>query len=135
MTKIKMRFEWYDDAKTALRYIMEDDWNWRDYHAGVRASLFSIMQHPQPVDAVIDLREHTRSKMPAGLAAHMSTFGKKLTKTLTGNAVVIGLAAADREALPLNPDGTLSTVDGAVYFAANDTEAQLILKRLRTEKA
>jgi hypothetical protein len=131
--KIKMRYEWFDEAQTALRYIMEDDWNWRDYHAGVRASLFSIMNHPQPVDSVIDLRQHTRPKMPAGLPAHMSTFGKKLTKALSGNAVVIGLSDADRLSLPLNPDDTLSTTDGAVYFAANDEEAQSILKRLRAE--
>lgn len=131
MTKIKMRYEWYDEDKTAVRYIMEDDWNWRDYHAGVRASLFSMMNHPNLVDSVIDLREHQRAKMPAGLAAHMSSFGKKLNKTLSGNAVVIGLADADCQALPLNPDGTLSTTEGAVYFAVDDEEAQIILKRLR----
>jgi hypothetical protein len=131
VTKIKMRYEWYNAEKTAVRYIMEDDWNWRDYHAGVRASLFSMMNHPRSVDSVIDLREHTRNKMPSGLSAHMSSFGKKLNKVLSGNAVVIGLSDAERLSLPLNPDGTLSTSDGAVYFAADDDEARAILKRLR----
>jgi hypothetical protein len=130
-----MRYEWYDADKTAVRYIMEADWNWRDYHAGVRASLFSMMNHPHLVDSVIDLREHSRPKMPAGLSAHMSSFGKKISKALSGNAVVIGLADADRLSLPLNPDGTLSTSDGAVYFAADDDEARAILQRLRAEYA
>ncbi|MDQ7024334.1 MAG: hypothetical protein Q9P01_05435 [Anaerolineae bacterium] len=131
MTKIKMSYEWYDEDKTAVRYILLEDWNWRDYHAGIRASLFSMMNHPHLVDSVIDLREHQRPKMPAGLAAHMSSFGKKLNKVLSGNAVVIGLADTDRQALPLDTDGTLPTIDGAVYFADDDKQAQHILQQLR----
>jgi hypothetical protein len=129
--KIKMRYEWYNDEQTAMRYILEDDWNWRDYHAGVRASLFSMLRHPHMVDSVIDLREQTRKSLPSGIAAHMRSFGKKLTPALSGHAVVIGMSAAERQQLPLEANGTYVTPDGVVYFVADDAEARDILAHLR----
>ena len=128
--KIKFRYEWFNDEKTAMRYVALEDWNWRDYHACVRVSLFAMNQHPHAVDSVIDLREHTRDTMPSGLPAHMSSFGKKLTAALSGKAVVIGLSETDKAKLPLNDDGTLSTTDGAVYFVSDDAAAQAIIDRL-----
>lgn len=131
MTKLNFRFEWYDDAQTVMRYVLEGHWNWRDYHAGVRASIFSMHQHPHKVDSLIDLRESTRPTMPGGLAAHASAFGKRLTPALSGNAVVLGLPADALQQLPLNDDGTMSTRDGRVYFASDEAQANALLAQLR----
>lgn len=125
------RFAWYDDEKTVMQLIAEGDWNWRDYHAAARASSFSMHQHPHPVSTLVDLRGSTRETLPAGLAAHTSSFGKKITPALNGYAVVLGMPREDWAALPLNEDGTLSTRDGRVYYAADEAEARAILDQLR----
>lgn len=119
-----MRFEWYDDDKTIMHYIIEGDWNWRDYHTGVRASIFSMHRHPHPVHALIDLRNSTRPSMPSGVAAHIRSFGKKLTPALSGVAIVIGYPADSKNTLILDDDGTLPTTDGRVYFV--DTEDDIL---------
>jgi hypothetical protein len=128
---IQFRFEWYDDDETVMRYIAQPGWNWRDYHSCVRASLFSMHKHPHPVDSLIDLRESDRETMPAGMVAHMSSFGRILTPALSGDAVVLGLPDGAKAQLPLDTDGTLETRDGRVYFADDEAGAQTILNRLR----
>lgn len=130
IVKIQFRFEWYNAEKTVMRYIAENQWTWRDYHACVRASIFSMHQHPNAVHSIIDLRESQRTKMPAGLAAHAQTFGKRLTPALSGQAIVLGLAQADWQQLPLSNDGTLHTSDGQVHYADDETALALILADL-----
>ena len=115
-----VRFVWDNPEKTIIRYVVEGDWNWKVFHACVRISLFAMHNHPHPVHTVIDLRGSTRPQMPAGLAAHARTFGKKLTPALSGRAVVIGLPPADLAALNLGDDNTLLTPDGSVVFADDD---------------
>lgn len=128
--KIQFRFEWYDESKTVMRYVAEGHWTWRDYHACVRASIFSMHQHPHKVHSLIDLRQSERDAMPRGLVAHISSFGKILTPALSGNAVVLGLSASDWAQLPLDDDNTLPTQDGRVYCAADEAAAQSILDAL-----
>ena len=89
--KIKFRYAWYDDDKTTLCYTAEADWNWRDWHAGWRPATFSLIQHTGNVHVVIDFREQTRDKMPAGINAHFMSFGTSISQKLSGKAVVIGL--------------------------------------------
>src|SRR5262245_29705860 len=96
-----VRFVWDNPEKTIIRYIVEGDWNWKLFHACVRISLFAMHNHSQPVHTLVDLRGSTRPQMPAGLAAHARTFGKKLAPAISGRAAVIGLPAADLDALNL----------------------------------
>lgn len=125
--KLNFRFQWYDASKTAMHYIAEKDWNWRDYHAAARASIYTMMNQTHPVHAVIDFREQTRTQLPAGLAGHMSTFGKRLSPVMSGQAIVIGMSQEDQQKLPLNDDGTMSTKDGRVYFVNDDAEAHALI--------
>jgi len=128
------RFTWYDEQKTVMQLIAEGDWNWRDYHAAARACMFSMLnQEPGSVSILVDLRGSTRSKMPAGLPAHTSSFGKVLTPAMNGFAVVLGMPRDAWETLPLDDDGTLHTKDGRVYYAADEAEAQTILERVPEE--
>jgi hypothetical protein len=127
------RFKWYNDAKTVMRYIAEGDWNWRDYHAAVRASTFSMHNHPHSVDVLVDLRGSTRAKMPSGLAAHVRTFGKKQTPALSGRAVVIGLPHDDEIALALDADRTLLNQEGGkIHFVADEAELNALLAKWQT---
>lgn len=130
------RFTWYDDEKTVMQLIAEGEWNWRDYHAAARACTFSMMnEQPRRVTMLIDLRRSTREKLPAGLTAHSMSFGKRLTPALNGDAVVLGLPLEAWQGLPLEEDGTLSTGDGCVYYAADEAEAQAILQRIREQNS
>lgn len=128
--KIQFRFEWYNDEQTIMRYIAEGHWTWRDYHACVRASIFSMHQHPHRVHSLIDLRESERERMPSGLRAHANTFGKILTPALSGHAVVLGLSEDDWQQMPLSDDGTLHTRDGQVHFVADEASAKTLLTTL-----
>ena len=121
------RFGWKDDSKRAMTYIAEGDWNWKDYHYAVRAAAFSLTAAEEPVDSVIDLRASARPTLPAGLWAHLRSFGRKNQACLTGRAVVIGLPAAAIETLPLLADKTLPTADGFVTFVASDAELEQLL--------
>jgi hypothetical protein len=121
-----VRFEWVTPEKKIIRYIVEGDWNWKLFHTCVRISLFAMHNHPHPVDTLIDLRGSTRPQMPAGLAAHARSFGKKHTPALSGRAVVIGLPAADLAALNLDAHNTLITPDGSVVFAEDEQAAYTI---------
>lgn len=123
MTAINFKFEWYDEARTALRYSALDAWTWRDYHACMHIATFSLMHLPErSVHTIIDLRPATRPRMPSGLKAHGRTFGKRLSPALTGHAIVIGMPEEDRASLGLEADGTFTAVDGVVVFV-NDDEA------------
>lgn len=120
--KILFRYTWYNEAKTILHFIAEGDWNWRDYHAGWRPMLFNLINHAGNVHVLLDFREQTRAAMPAGVAAHLSSFGKSLSPKLSGKAVVIGFPAADMPKLPRNEDGTMDCKTGRLYFANNEEE-------------
>lgn len=121
--KILFRYKWLNDEKTILHYIAEGDWTWRDYHAGWRPMLFSVLSHPGNVHVLLDFREQTRTAMPAGIAAHLSSFGTSLSPRLSGKAIVIGIPAADKAKLPLNEDGTMDSKTGKLYFAESEEEA------------
>lgn len=128
--KIKFRYQWYDEKKTVLQYIAEEDWNWRDYHAGWQALVFSLLNHEGNVHILLDFREQTREKMPSGLSAHLNSFGTHISKKLSGHAVVLGFPDSDRDKLMLNDDGTVSTKAGTLYFAKDEEEAKTILGQL-----
>lgn len=128
--KIKFRYQWFDEEKTILQYIAEEDWNWRDYHAGWQPVIFNLINHDGNVHVLLDFREQTRDKMPAGVAAHLNSFGKNLSKKLSGYAVVLGYPEIDRDKLMLNEDGTVSTKEGRLYFAENEAEAKAIFASL-----
>lgn len=129
------RFRWYDDTQTVMHYIAEGDWNWRDYHACVRASLFSMHRHTQDVHSLIDLRASTRATLPAGLQAHVRTFGKILAPALSGNAVVIGLPQGALAQLGAENDQQLETTDGLVRFVDDEAELQAILSEWQNTHA
>lgn len=128
------RFEWYDDDQTVMHYIAEGDWNWRDYHSCVRASTFAMHRHPNPVLSLIDLRESTRQTMPSGLAAHVRSFGKKLTPALSGEAVIIGMPS-DAQAQLTDGDKTLDGASGTIYFVETEDELKTLLESLRDEQS
>jgi hypothetical protein len=131
MAAIKFRYEWYDQAHTVMRLIALDDWNWKDYHAAARVATFAMINHPGGVHTLIDFRQQTRPALPAGLAAHMSSFGKRITPALSGYVVVLGTTAQERAQLPLNAAGQLETKDGRVYFAETDQEAEHLLQQIQ----
>lgn len=129
MAQIRFRYEWFDAARTVMRFVAMQDWNWKDYHAVARVSSFALTNHPGPIHLLIDFREQTRSGMPSGTAAHMSTFGKRIVPALSGKVVVLGMTAQERAALPLNDAGQLETKDGVVCFAESDEEAVRIIQQ------
>lgn len=122
------QFEWRDSSRRAMVYRAAGDWNWRDYHQAVRASIFSIMTVSGPVDSVIDLRGSQRSRLPAGLQAHVRSFGRRHQAQLSGRAVVIGLPRADVDGLLLAGDGSLSTADGLVQFVDDESDLDALLR-------
>lgn len=122
------RYEWKDASKRVICYIAEGDWNWKDYHHAARASAFTLSGVDHPVDCLIDLRGSARQTLPAGLAAHVRSFGKKMQACLTGRAVVIGMPKEGIDSLLLGGDDTLSTSDGAVRFVTNDAEIEQVLR-------
>lgn len=134
MTKIQFRFAWHDDEKRVMAYTAEGDWNWRDYHACARASIFSMHRHPHKVDTLIDLREGTRVGLPAGAAAHVAVFGKILTPALSGRAVVIGISPEEVARLGA-ANGVLTTRDGYVRFVQDEDDLQSVLDAWRRESA
>ncbi len=121
------RYEWKDSSKRVMRYSAEGDWNWKDYHHAARASTFTLSAVDHPVDCLIDLRGSGRQSLPAGLAAHVRSFGKKLAACLTGRALVIGMPKEGIAALRLNDENTLSTTDGTVKFVADEPELEQAL--------
>ncbi|MDE2820980.1 MAG: hypothetical protein OXI40_14705 [Chloroflexota bacterium] len=121
------RYQWKDASKRVICYIAEGDWNWKDYHHAARASAFTLSGVAHPVDCLIDLRCSARRTLPAGLAAHARSFGKKMQACLTGRAVVIGMPKEGLDSLPLDDANTLSTRDGAVRFVANEAELEQAL--------
>ncbi len=121
------RYAWKDPSKRVICYIAEGDWNWKDYHHAARASAFTLSGVEHPVDCLIDLRRSARRTLPAGLAAHVRSFGKKMQACLTGRAVVIGMPKEGTDSLLLDDD-TLSTSDGAVRFVADDAELEGVLR-------
>jgi hypothetical protein len=124
-----IRFEWLSKEKKVMRYVVEGDWNWFEYHRVVRISTFQMMNHPHFVHSLIDMRGSTRPKLPAGIAAHARTFGKKGTEALSGFAIVIGLPEETVSEIT-DYDGTLETADGRVYFAKTDEQVQEFLNQL-----
>ena len=123
-----IRYEWKDASKRVICYIAEGDWNWKDYHHAARASAFTLAGVDHPVDCLIDLRGSARRSLPAGLAAHVRSFGKKMQACLTGRAVVIGMPTEGIDSLMLGDENTLSTNDGLVRFVANDAELEQALQ-------
>ncbi len=121
------RFAWKDSRQRAMVYIIEGDWNWKDYHQAVRAAAFSLAGIEHPVDSVIDLRASTRPSLPAGLWAHLRSFGRVNQACLSGRAAVIGLPAAAFERLPPLADKTLPTADGFVRFVDSQAELERLL--------
>lgn len=118
------RFQWRDETKRAICYIVDGDWNWRDYHQAVRAAAFTLMQAEHPVDSVIDLRGSTREALPAGAAAHLRSFARVTQARLTGRAAVIGMPNVEVEGMT---DGVLRAADGLVQFVENEAELDALL--------
>jgi hypothetical protein len=119
--QIHFAYAWVDPEKTILRYTAREGWTWRDYHACARIATITLTPRETPIDILIDLT--VSSWIPAGLAGHSRTFGKRLVPALSGRAAVIGLP--DDALHALLPDGTrlLPTEDGQIYFAATEAEA------------
>ena len=122
------RFKWMDDRKQAMLYIVEGDWNWKDYHHVIRASTFSMHGVEHPIHSVIDLRGSTRATLPSGLLGHVRSFGKKNHHMLSGRAIVIGMPQEGLDTLQLGDDKTLPTNDGFVCFVTSQDELERVLQ-------
>lgn len=124
-----VRFAWDDpERKTILRYLIEGDWNWKDYHNAVRMSLFALHGLDHDVDVVIDMRGS--DKLPAGAAAHIHSFGKRGNPRLTGRAIVIGLDADFVQGfLGQSTERILQTGDQTVHFVDDEDAAQALLSQ------
>ena len=125
--RIQFDYAWDNDAKTVMRYSARDNWNWKDYHAVVRASLFTIQSQPHPVHTLLDFSTGSRVRFPAGIGAHSQSFGKKLSPNQSGKAVVIGVPADALAKLGLGASAVLTTPDGEVHFVQSDAEARALL--------
>ncbi|MCU0497153.1 MAG: hypothetical protein MUF87_07380 [Anaerolineae bacterium] len=115
-----VEYSWFNDQQMAIRYTASGQWDWKDYHTCVRMSLFLLHQHPHQVDSVIDLRNGTR--LPAGLAPHVRTFGKRGHPQLTGRALVIGMPTDALIKLGVDDQRRLITPDGIIQFVQTDSE-------------
>lgn len=124
---------WSEDKRVVF-YIADGEWNWRDYHTAVRASLFALSQREQSVDSVVDFRRNARAKLPAGLAAHVRSFGKRHHPKLTGRALVIAFPPEGEAALDLDEQRQLSTPDGFVRFVDDVASAQALIEQWRAEE-
>ena len=122
------RYEWRDESKRVICYIAEGDWNWKDYHHAARASTFTLSGVDHAVDCLVDLRGSTRRTLPAGLAAHVRSFGKKLQSCLTGRALVLGMPPLGMASLQLDGENTLLTADGFVRFVESASELEEVLQ-------
>lgn len=121
------RFKWRDESRRAIAYIVNGDWNWKDYHQAARASAFTLARVEHPVDSVIDLRQSARLDLPAGAPAHLRSFGRVTQACLTGRAAVIGMPALAAARLDLGPEQTLPTADGFVQFVDSEAELERLL--------
>ncbi len=128
-------YEWYNDEKTAMRYVAEGVWDWKDYHTCVRASLFSLHGIEHSVDSIIDFTGSTREALPSGFVAHARTFGKKQSVTLSGRAVVIGLPDKAYTLLDVKESKQLATSDGVIRFVSTEADIHPILEQWRTDSA
>ncbi|MCY3799449.1 MAG: hypothetical protein OXG84_16705 [Chloroflexi bacterium] len=122
-----VHFRWKDDKQRAITYIVDGDWNWKDYHQAVRASAFTLARVDHPVDSVIDLRQSARADLPAGAPAHLRSFGRVSQPCLTGRAAVIGLPTLAAARLDLGPGRTLPTADGFAQFVDSEAELERLL--------
>jgi hypothetical protein len=122
-----VHFAWWNAAQTALCYRLEGNWNWQEFHTCVRASLFTLHQHPHTIMVIVDWRGSTRPNPPSGITSHIRTFGKKQTPAHSGNAIVIGLPATVAQALAFSAERTLSVVDGVLYSVDDDEAANALL--------
>lgn len=114
--RIQFDYNWYDEAKTVIRYAARDNWTWKDYHSVVRVSLYTVQTQPHTVHTLIDFSTGNREKFPAGVGAHAQTFGKKLTPNLSGKAIVIGMPQATLAQLGVSTTRLMSTSDGEIHF-------------------
>lgn len=120
-------YQWKDDSKQVMLYVVDGDWNWKDYHHVVRVSTFSMTGIEHPVDCLIDLRGSTRPALPSGLLGHVRSFGAKKHPAFTGRALVIGMPADGIETLQLLDDNTLPTKDGFVKFVQTEDDMEAVL--------
>jgi hypothetical protein len=132
VARINFDITWDDDARTVIRYRARELWTWKDYHAAVHVSLWSLQNSPHPIDCVIDVRGGTRHKLPAGLAGHARTFGKKISPTLTGRAVAVGFPREAWAVTGADADGRLMTPDGEVVFVDDDAQVAAVIARWRS---
>lgn len=122
---------WFDEEQTVQQLSAEGDWNWRDYHRTAHVAAVNLMNHPQPVDRVVDFRGGTRDRFPGGGAAHARSFTKKTSPKLTGRVIVIGMPDAVQASLTTT--GELATDDGLLVFADSEDAARQIIQRWRNE--
>lgn len=126
--KIKFRYSWYDEAKTILQYTAQEDWTWRDWHAGWQPIIYNLINHAGNVHILLDFRQQQRERLPVGFHAHLNSFGTQLSPKLSGQAVVVGFPHADYTQLMLDDDGTLPTKSGRLYFAQDDNQVRALLQ-------
>lgn len=130
---IAFKWRWYDAEKTAIVYEAQGLWTWKDYHAIVRISLFSLPRTGQPIHSIVDLRGSTRQQMPSGLLGHVRSFGKKHHPILSGRAICIGMTPAGERELQLVEGRILPTPDGFVQFVDDDESLARLLAQWREE--
>lgn len=128
-----VRYVWGDpEQKTVLRYLVEGQWNWNDYHKAVRMSLFALHGLDHDVDVVIDMTG--TEKLPAGAATHIRSFGKRDNPCLTGRAIVIGMDAGFVQRLlgeTSESERVLQSGDQYIYFVDDEEAAQTLLDQWR----
>lgn len=123
-----LRFKWDDDSHQIMLYIVEGDWNWRDYHACARASSFSLNYGGEnPVHSLIDFSASTRLDFPAGALGHMRTFGRKIHPRFSGRSAVVALPEKIALLLDLDENRQMETIDGVLTVADSLEEARQIL--------
>jgi hypothetical protein len=127
MSRIQFDYQWHNDDKTVMRYSARDNWTWKDYHAVVHVSQFAFMNLDHPVHVLIDFSTGHRERFPGGINAHAQTFGKRLSPTLSGKAVVIGVPADALAKLGVSESRKLIVGDGEARFVDTLDQAEAIL--------
>ena len=122
-------YEWDDDEKTAVRYIAQGRWTWKDDHRAVHVSQFALANGADQIDTIIDLSHSTGT--PSGATAHVRTFGKQQHPKQTGRTVVIGMEPENVLKLA-GTEGILRVAnEHVIHFVESEEEAQTLLAEWR----
>jgi hypothetical protein len=127
-----INFQWDNDEKTVMRYTVEGDWNWNEFHKTLRRSTLRFDDVSHPVDTIIDLRKGL--KLPAGAVGHLRSLGTKMHPNGVARTVIIGVDRTVQSAIGA-VDRLYWDEGRVIHFAITDEDAYAVINRWRNSVA